>query len=690
MSENQDLATKIIQRVGGPENIVSLTHCITRLRFYLNDISLFDRQALDKLDGVIMAVESNGQCQVVVGDKVGELYQQIVTRYGIRSSADHQSTSQRKAGNPLGRIFNTMSAILVPIVPALAGAGMLKALLVLLTTYHWLATDTSTYRILLAASNSVFFFLPLLLAFSCAKTFGAHPFVSVAIVGALLEPNFTALMTNPGDMVSFFGVPVVLMKYNSTLIPAILAIWVYSYVERGLKRIIHQSIEIVAVPMLGLIIMVPLLAIAVGPVGVYTGTAIGDGIAFLNHQSGMLTGALIGAGWTFLVMFGLHWGLVPVMLNNLALNGYDTIKPPSGTATFAQAGAAFGVFLRARDPKLKSFALSSMLPALLAGVTEPIVYGISIKYKRPLVAATIAGVVAGGFVGAMNTTSMAYVFPSLTTLPAFMTATFKYYVAGIALSFLLSAAITFILGFDEGGAAAITLDEKTPPSVAPASIQRAQSGLMARRPATATIEGYAGEPLANPAGNTLGQRAGLAITDEDKAALSMPCLSSNVAVMKEGALPDSLLMAPIDGQIIALQQVNDPVFSSGIMGQGVAILPASGEVYAPVKGVVSKLFHSHHAIGITADEGVEVLIHVGLDTVKLNGELFYAHIREGDRVEIGDLLLTFNREELLRRGFDIITPIIIANSDEYPGVHITDHPQVAGREMLLRVSQSVS
>ncbi len=647
MSDKQDLAARIVERVGGEKNIASLTHCITRLRFYLKDAGKFDKPALDKLDGVIMAVESNGQFQVVVGDKVAAIYHQIMEGHNINGTAGGGAETGARKGNPLARVFNTMSSILVPIVPALAGAGMLKAVLVILTTYHWLATDSSTYLILLAASNSVFYFLPLLLAFSCGKAFGAHPFVSVAIVAALLEPNFTAMIKQPGDIVSFLGIPVVLMKYNSTLIPAILAVWVYSWVERGLKRIIHQSIEMVAVPMLGLIIMVPLVAIVFGPIGIYAGTAIGDGIAFMNHQSGMLTGALIGAGWTFLVMFGLHWGLVPVMLNNLALHGFDTIKPPAGTATFAQAGAAFGVFLRARDPKLKSFALSAMLPALLAGVTEPIVYGISIKYKRPLVAATIAGVIAGGFVGAMNTTAMAYVFPSLTTLPAFMTATFKYYIAGIALSFALSAALTFIMGFDEAISSPVN----------PAADDGRNAGAVVN-----------GAPVATPT-NT---------------ATATPAANPGNA----GIGTESFLVAPLNGRVMPLEQVNDPVFASGVMGRGIAIIPVGGEVYSPVDGMVSKLFHTHHAIGITSDQGVEVLIHVGLDTVRLNGELFSAHIREGDRVRSGDLLLTFDREELLRRHFDITTPVIIANSDDYPSVSITDSPHVETSGPLLRVSMS--
>ncbi|EPN8812819.1 beta-glucoside-specific PTS transporter subunit IIABC [Yersinia enterocolitica] len=622
------LAGEIIEHVGGKENVVSLTHCITRLRFSLKDSKKFNKSVLDKLEGVILAVESNGQYQVVIGNDVTKVYNVIVEEFGIKgdvSSIDGESSPDKK-GNIVGRIFNKMSSILVPIVPALAGAGMLKALLVILSTYHFIDPTGSTYKILAAASNSVFYFLPLLLAFSCAKSFNAHPFVSVAIVGALLEPTFTGLMKNQGDIVEFMGIPVVLMKYSSTLIPAILAIWAYSYLERFLKRFIHQSIEMIAVPMLGLLIMVPVIVIAVGPIGVYLGDGIGAGIAYMNNVSGMLTGAIIGGGWTLLVMFGLHWGLVPVMLNNLALHGFDTIKPAAATATFASAGAAFGVFLKTKDKKLKSFALSTMVPALFAGVTEPIVYGISIKYKRPLIASLIAGTIAGGFVGAMGTTVMAYVFPALTTLPAFMTNTFAYYVIGISMAFVLSTVLTYILGFDE------KIDEN---SVVPRPDSTSNSQFSRNNSAT--------------------------------------------------ILAEVLLNAPLNGKIVPLADVKDGVFASEIIGKGIAIYPTDGFVYSPVNGVVSKLFHTHHAIGIISDEGVEILIHVGIDTVKLNGEFFKNNINEGDVVTKGQLLLTFDLNALVAKGFDITTPVIIANTDDYKDILVTERDSIDRNNTLMTV-----
>lgn len=629
MSEFDDLARKIIANLGGAENVTHLTHCITRLRFTLRDTALFNIEALNRLPGVIMAINSNEQCQVVIGNNVTKIYDAIYAA-GLVSTTDSPATAEKKSGkgNIVGAVFNKMSSILVPVVPALAGAGMIKALLVILTTYNLLAADTSTYKILAAASNSVFYFLPLFLAFSCARSFGTNPFVSVAIVGALLEPNFIGLMQAPGDIVTFMGIPVVLMKYSSTLIPAILSIWLYSYVERFLKKIIHQSIESVAVPMLGLLIMVPTIAIVIGPIGVYLGDGIGHAISYMTGVSGILTGALIGGGWTILVMFGLHWGLVPVMINNIAMHGSDTIKPAAAMATFSQAGVALGVFLKAKDKKLKSFALSAMIPALFAGVTEPVVYGLSVKYKRPLVASIIAGTLAGGFVGGMGTTVIAYVFPSITTLPAFMTDTFAYYLIGLSMAFGLSAILTYLFGFDE------EIGSDTAVKMSPA-------------------------------------QASDAVTVADK------------PVSAAGTLPANYLISPLMGTVIPLDRVKDPVFASESVGEGIAIIPEEGLVYSPVDGVISKLFHTHHAICITSDDGAEIIIHVGLDTVRLNGKYFTASVSEGERVTAGQLLLSFDIDAIRAEGYDLTTPVVVSNTSDYRMIIPTEQQTVRSGNRLL-------
>ncbi|MEW9109603.1 MAG: beta-glucoside-specific PTS transporter subunit IIABC [Cytobacillus gottheilii] len=617
MADYKQLAQSIVEGVGGENNVDSVYHCMTRLRFKLKNGNKLNKKDLEQLDGVVSVLYSNGQHQVVIGNHVAEVYKAITDQYNIDSAATSSSQeSEKKTSNPIARLFNIMSSIITPIVPTLAGSGMLKALLVIFTTYFGMSEESSTYLILSAASNAVFYFFPLALAVSAAKTYGVNTFVSLAIMGALMEPKFTGLMQEVGDIVDFAGLPIVLMSYSGQIIPAILAIWLYSYLEKFLNKVIPKVIQMFAVPMISLLVMVPLTAGLIGPFGVYVGDGIATGIDMMSNTSGMLTGAIIGAGWTFLVMFGIHWGIVPAMLQNLTQTGFDTIRPPVANATFAQAGVAFGVFLKAKDKKLKSLALSSLAPALLAGVTEPIVYGLSVRLKRPMIAAVIGGTIGGAFAGAMNTTVMAYVFPALTTLPAFMTDTFAYYIISITIAFVFTAALTYILGFDEGTPAS---DDKVKPQ-----------------------------------------------TQNNK-------IDSNRSVVK----------SPMSGKVVPLKEVNDQAFSTGAMGQGVAIIPAHGKVFAPVTGTVTTLFHTKHAIGLTADDGTEVLIHVGLDTVKLDGQHFTAHINQGDIVQEGQLLTEFDIEAIEKAGYELTTPIIITNSNDYSDVIETEQSAVSNNDVLL-------
>jgi PTS system beta-glucosides-specific IIC component len=447
-----ELAKQIVKLVGGVDNISGLTHCVTRLRFKLVDDSKADEAALKATKGVLAVVIGNGQYQVVIGNAVGDVCDTILRLYPIQSDkkAAEQPQEAEKTGNVVTRALNKMAAIVNPIVTALAGAGMIKALLVILTrTLGVMDASGSTYAILSAASNSVFYFLPLFLAFSSAKAFECNAYISVAIVAALMEPNFTSLMTNAGDVSSFLGIPVVLMNYSSTLVPAIIAVLAYSKLEKILKKFIPKSIELFALPFVALIIMVPLTMMVIGPVGVILADTVANAVNTMVSMNGLLSGMIVGGCWTLLVMFGIHWGVVPIMVNNIAQYGFDHVRPMVAAATFASSGAAFGVFLRSKNKETKAFAISTMIPALLGGVTEPIVYGISLRYKKPLVAQIIGGAVAGGFMGAMHTKAIVYVFPALTTLPAFICETFVFYIIGICIAFFLTAALTFIFGIDE-------------------------------------------------------------------------------------------------------------------------------------------------------------------------------------------------------------------------------------------------
>lgn len=455
--KKEELAMKIVEGVGGPKNVNTMFHCITRLRFRLKDFSKADKDALKAIPGVMGLVEGNGQLQVVIGNEVASVYNAAVDKYHFAEdeaeggdTAETQEASREKpTGNIITRAMNVMSSIFTPIVPALAGAGMIKAVLVLLSvTFGVLDNKGSTYSILNAAGNSVFYFLPIFLALSSARTFKCNLFISGAIVAALMEPSFVGL-GNPGEVSEFIGIPVYLMRYAGSVIPAIVSVYIYSRLEAFLKKVIPSGIQIFAVGLISLLIMFPLTVLVIGPIGVAVANALGDAVNYLSSQSGLLTGALLGGGWTFLVMFGVHWGIAPLMINNLSLYGFDTIRPMMSAATFAAAGVAIGIFLRSRNKQTRALALSAAAPALLGGITEPIIYGLSIPKKRPFIAQIIAGVIGGAFMGAMQTKAIVYVFPALTTLPAFFGDTFVYFIIGMLISFGAAAGLTYALGFDD-------------------------------------------------------------------------------------------------------------------------------------------------------------------------------------------------------------------------------------------------
>lgn len=617
--QNYDqLAKEIVFLIGGEDNIVNLTHCVTRLRFKLKDETKTDENSLSKLKGVISIVKGNGQFQIVVGNAVEDIFNTIQRQYSI---GETEVKEDKKSGTLFTRALNMMSAILNPIVIALAGAGMIKALLVILTTtLGILDTSGGTYRILAAAGNSVFYFLPLFLAYSSAKAFKCNPYIALAIVATLMEPNFTKLMSKPGDITSFLGIPVVLIGYSGSLVPAIVSILIYSKLEKILKKFIPKNIELFALSFVALLIMVPLTVIVIGPIGVYLADQVGNLVNFLSVKNGLLTGAVIGAGWTFLVMLGVQWGVVPIMINNISTYGYDVIRPMIAAATFASAGAAFGVFLKAKNKENKAYALSSTIPALLGGITEPIVYGISLKYKKPFIAQVIGGAIAGGFMGMMHTKAIVYVFPALTTLPAFLGETFIYYVIGITLAFVITAVITYFLGIDEKDD--IEIHEKN---------------------------------------------------------------SSNA----ENEAEDIIIKSCIEGEAIELSKVKDEAFASGSIGKGVGIIPAKGILYAPADGEISTVFVTGHAVGMVTDRDAEILMHIGINTVEMDGEGFVKKVKDGQKVKAGDVLIEFDIEKIKKAGYDTTTMMVISNSEEYSDIGVLNLGEVKQNNDILIIRPAI-
>ncbi|MFB3225212.1 beta-glucoside-specific PTS transporter subunit IIABC [Exiguobacterium sp. PHA03] len=600
------LAKEIIESVGGEQNVSSLVHCATRLRFVLKDKAKADKLKLEKLEGVIAVKESGGQFQVVVGNTVPEVYQAIGKQTKLMEESTETSKTNEK-GNIFGRAIDIISSIFTPLLGVMAGAGILKGLLAIATNAGWLIPTETTYIILNATADSLFYFLPILLAVTSARKFGANQFVAMTVAGALIYPTIIQLKTD-AVATTFFGIPVTMMSYTSTVIPIILAVWVMSYVEKFFNRHVHESVKNFVTPLIALITIVPLTLIVFGPIGVTSGDLIAAFILKVLAFNPILAGAFIAGVWQVLVIFGIHWGVVPIFINNIATKGYDYIKPATAPAIFAQAGASFGVMLRSKNKKLKTLAGSTGITALF-GITEPAVYGVTLRLKRPFIAAVISAAVGGGIVGHFGSVAVASGPPGLLTLPVFigdsMTA-FYGLLIGVGVSFFLSMVLTYILGFED-------------------------------------------DPIEKEA-------------------------EKNVRASTDMTLP-----SPVSGQIVSLEKVSDSVFASGAMGQGFAVVPTEGKVIAPVSGQVTAIFASKHAIGIRSENGMEILIHVGIDTVRLDGTHFELHVAQDQKIEPGDVLITFDIESIQAEGYDIITPVIFTNLSEERQITI-DQDQISVSE----------
>ncbi|OPJ60208.1 beta-glucoside-specific PTS transporter subunit IIABC [Clostridium oryzae] len=600
-------AKDILNKVGGEKNIVNLVHCATRLRFKLKDEKKADKEALEKIEGVLGIVRSGGQFQIVIGSDVSYVYKEIMKICSFGTASDNADS---KNNSIISTVFDIISGTLSPLIPIFAGAGMIKALLLVLQNFDLLSPKSGTYAILSAAGNSVFYFLPIMLGITCSLKLGANAYIGGAIGAALLEPNFTALL-NAGKTTSFIGIPVVLMNYSSSVFPILITINIFAFLERGLKKIIHKNVQLFLVPMLSLMIMVPLTAIVFGPFGVYLGNAIGSGISFLIGKSGVLAGAAVGASWVFLVMLGLHWAIVPIVLANIA-KGSDPIVPMFAVTVTAALGIAFGVFIRTKDKNLKTLAGSAIISGFLSGVTEPIIYGIVLRYRRTIPYLIISGAIGGAFIGLFKVKLVVFTFfVNIFTVPEF-TPLMKYLMA-LGTSFVISSALTVAFGFEH------------------------------KKENSAAVEGE-----------------------------------------NEALLRKELIASPITGAIKNLSEVNDVVFSSETIGKGIAIEPTVGEVVAPVNGTVTAVFPTGHAIGIMSEQGAEILIHIGVDTVQLDGKYFQTIVNQGDKVEQGDMLIKFDIKKIVDAGYSVITPVVITNTKDYSNVIAeTNIKEVTAEQNLL-------
>lgn len=607
----QKIAQQILELVGGKENIINLTHCFTRLRFQLNDSKKANREKLLQTEGVISVVESSGQYQVVLGNKVTKIYEQLLPLIG-----ELEQSNQTEPKVSLGvKILNAFAAIFTPIIPAIAASGMLKGILaiaVMIGNYYY-QTDIKTYNtytILHAASDAVFYFMPIILGYTASKVFKAHEFISMIIGATLCYPSIVNLMASKTE-VTLFTIELTKASYTSSVIPIILAVFILSYVQRFLEYIIPEVLKIIMVPTFSLLIMIPATLLIFGPIGIYIGEFINWIYYYIMGVSPILLGAFIGGVWCILVIFGAHRAIVPIGINDVAQTGRQNLLAFAGAANFSQAGAALGVFFKTKNKNLKTVAASATITALF-GITEPAIYGANLRLKKPMICAVVCGALAGGLMGWGGSYGTAFANQGVLTIPVYAeagTKAFLCYLIGIGFAFFGSCIMTMIVGFND-------------------------------------------------------------IPNEKESKTIQTPLTT-----------DTTILSPVEGEVIALNQVKDEVFASGAMGKGIAVYPKIGEIIAPADCTVSVLYPTLHAIGLKLDNGIELLIHIGIDTVKLQGKYFKSYVQAGQHIKKGTKIVSFDIDKI--KEFDLTTSIIVANSDQYKNIEYCQKGHVSKKDNLL-------
>ncbi|MBC2301253.1 PTS transporter subunit EIIC [Listeria welshimeri] len=442
------MAKEILEHIGGAENVANMTHCATRLRLTLKDTSKADDEAVKGINGVINVVNKAGQYQLLIGTEVPKLYDEFENLVKGTSDSNSEEKNTDSSESIISKIFSSVSAIFAPLLPALAGSGILRGLLILCVQLGWISEDSGTYSILFVTSMSVFYFLPVLLAFTSARRFGASPYISALIGAALIHPDFITLIGNAGNgaTTEFFGMPVVLMNYNSTVVPIILSIWAFSYLYKFLDKKVPENLKLVIIPLVSLAIMVPLTVIIIGPLGVYSGELVANGVNWLIERSGILTGIIVGGGWSVLVSLGIHWAVNPIMINNISMHGFDYIVPFTFACNFAVMGTTIGVYLKAKNSQLRSFAMTGFITIALSAIIEATLFGLLVKNKKLFLAQIIGGAAGGAYLGLMQVVANSFVFGSVITLPAFVgdnPNNFIQAIIGLLISMMVSAILAY-------------------------------------------------------------------------------------------------------------------------------------------------------------------------------------------------------------------------------------------------------
>ncbi|MDF2587877.1 MAG: system, beta-glucoside-specific subunit [Anaerocolumna sp.] len=616
-SKYDGLARIIIQNVGGKSNVLSLSHCVTRLRFKLKDESKANTELLKNTDGIVTVIQSGGQYQVVIGNHVPDVFAVVNEIGGFGANSDSVDVAKQKMSFG-ATMIDIISGVFAPTLGVLAATGMIKGLLALFTYFGILSTTDGTYQLLYAVADGFFHYLPIFLGYTAAKKFNVNLFTGMALGGALMymddmlklagtEPISSLFAGTPfaiNVFTKFLGIPVTLPAsgYASSVVPIILAVFVASKVEAFWKKIIPDVVKTFLVPMLTLAICTPLTFIVVGPIASLLTSLIGVITSAAYSLSPVVAGLFVGGLWQVLVIFGLHWGMIPIMLANFTNFGYDFILSPYFAASFAQTAVVFAILLRTKDVKTKSLCIPATISGIF-GVTEPAIYGITLPRKKPFFISCMAAAIGGGIIGAAGVKAYMMGGMGVFGITSYINNETKdissmiWALIGVAVAMVVAFVATMILYKDE-----------TPKS-------------------------------------------------------ELNKLTSNKISVGTGTI-----INPIKGSVKELNEVEDEAFSSGVLGKGVAILPTEGKLFAPADGEITALFPTGHAIGLKTDFGAEVLIHIGMDTVKLDGKYFVKKVNQGDKVRKGQVLLEFDLSAIKAAGYSILTPVVITNPNDFTDV----------------------
>lgn len=643
MGKYETLAKEIVKHVGGKENVSSLVHCITRLRFKLKDVSKANDEVLKNMDGVVTVMKSGGQYQVVIGNHVPDVYAEVMPLLGLAEEAGQEEDTEKDS--LFNRAIDTISGIFQPILGIMAACGMVKGLNALFVALGLYSDTCGGYLILNAIGDGLFNFLPLFLGYTAAKKFKLKPMLGLVIGAIMCYPTIqnsalsaggNALYTLFGGTMfaskvytDFFGIPLIGMDYTGTVIPVIFVVYFASKCEKFFNKFIPDLVKFFFVPMLTLLVAIPAGLLVIGPLATFGSTVIAEAVMTVRNFSPMLAGAIVGLTWQILVIFGLHWGFIPVYINNIMTNGFDNVMMPFFACTFATSAVVLGVFFKTKNKQIREMAVPNFISGIF-GVTEPAIYGILLPLKKPFIISCIVGGIGGGFYGAFNFRKFMMGGMGIFEFPAMIEPDGSM---GNLIVAVVGVIISMVLGF---AATMIFYKEKEPVVVQGTKEQHKDQ------------------------------------------------LEPEVTV-QEKMIKQLEIASPIKGRVLKLESVKDAAFASGVLGKGAAVLPEEGKVYAPASGIVSALFPTLHALGIETDDGVQILIHIGLDTVQLNGEGFEAMIKQGDRIEKGQLLITFDKEFIESKGYCIETPVLVSNSDDFLDVVETSEEYADAGDLLLNV-----